>query len=101
LTIYSTFALFAGYVLKATPGFMCLSYAAINFVNYSMEMAFIITGEFDQHAGEFDIGPVEIELILTVLFGLAGTFGYQIVDKKLSLVLPESIGQYISESIKM
>jgi hypothetical protein len=44
LTIYSTFALFAGYVLKAKPGWICLSYAAINFVNYSMEMAFIITG---------------------------------------------------------
>lgn len=51
LTIYSLFALTGGYLLKASPGVMCLSYALINTTAYSMEMTFIITGKFDQHAG--------------------------------------------------
>lgn len=101
LTIYSLFALFGGYILKAKPGLMCLSFATINYTAYSMEMAFIITGSFDQHAGEFDIGPVEIELILTVLFGLAGVFGYQGVDRGVSEMLPEGVGQYVPEYVRM
>lgn len=92
LMIYSLFALYGGYLLKAKPGIMNLSCASINSTAYAMEMAFIITGEFDQHAGEFDIGPVEIELIVATLFGFAGVYGYQGVDTSMNEVVHPSIG---------
>lgn len=66
-----------------------------------MEMAFIITGSFDQHYGEFDIGPVEIELFLTILFGLAGIFGYQVVDESVNQFLPDDLLFLIPDYIKM
>ena len=76
LMIYSWFGFYVGYILKAEPGPLCSSYALINMGTFSIEMTYIITGKFDQHAGEFDLGPVEIEVIATFVFWLTGYYGY-------------------------
>lgn len=99
LMIYSFCGLFGGYILKAKPGIMCLSFFLPNFVSYLMEMAFIITGSFDQHAGEFDIGPVELELIFTVLFGFAGLNGYDGVESSINKSLPDSVASFVPDNI--
>lgn len=70
-------ALYGGYLMRAEPGLICFSYAFVNMIPYCMEMSFIVTGEFHQHAGEFDIGPVEIEIMLSTLWAYCGVYGYQ------------------------
>ena len=47
----------------------------------AMEIAYYCSGTFGHHAGlggvEFDIGPVEFELIFAVVYALFGVYGYQ------------------------
>ena len=97
--IYSFFGLFGGYVLKAKPGLMCLSFFMPNFVAYLMEMSFIITGSFDQHAGQFDIGPVELELIISSLIFYTGLKGYDGIEESLNKSLTGSVAAYVPDYI--
>ena len=48
MMIYTNSAIITGYLTKAPPGFMCLSYALVNMPTYFMEMSFIITGKLTQ-----------------------------------------------------
>ena len=44
---YTLFTLVIGYVTKVEPGWYTLGYNLINFVMYSMEVCFLLTGSLD------------------------------------------------------
>jgi len=71
-------ALIVGYILKLPPGWLTLSYGLINMPMYSMEMKYIFTGKLSITQGDF--GPVEIELLLGIIFGSAAVFGVSGMD---------------------
>lgn len=66
-----------GYVMKLQPGWLCLTMALINCPMYTMEMKYIFTGKLSITAMDDDLGPCEIEIIITSVFFLAGLFGYE------------------------
>ena len=72
---YAMVALIMGYVLRLDPGWMCISFALINLPMYGMEIKFILTGTLSITAGGDAIGPVEIELLFTIIFMISGIFG--------------------------
>ena len=72
---YAMIAMMVGYVLRLEPGWLCLSFGLINMPMYSMETKFIFTGKLSITAGGDGIGPVEIEVLFTLIFLFSGIFG--------------------------
>lgn len=70
------------------PGLFALGIAMHNIPQYSMEIRFVVVGSLKITAGgkdgDFDIGPVEIEMIFTTMFLLAAIFGTQDITKPLA-----------------
>lgn len=88
--IYSFFALIAGYVVKVPPGWLTLGYALTNIPQFAMEMSFIISGNF-KNCDEY-FGPMEVELLISLVFWSAGIFGTDGLNKPTNLsFLPDSI----------
>lgn len=75
---YTFVALITGYIVKMPPGWLTLSYGLINMPMYSMEMKHIFTGSLQITQG--DVGPVEIELLFAIIFGLSAMFGVSGMD---------------------
>lgn len=66
-----------------------------------MEMQFILTGAFDQHAGDIDLGPCEIEVIFSSMFLYAGIYGTEGIEKPVNHYLPSSLASYFSPDITL
>jgi phosphatidylglycerophosphate synthase len=79
---YTFVAFIMGYIVKIPPGWLCLSYGLVNLPMYTMEMRFILAGNLKITAGngQFDIGPVELEMIFTTIFLMAAFFGTQNIE---------------------
>ena len=84
--IYTWVAFIMGYVVKVEPGWLCLSYGLILLPAYTQEMIFVTTGKYNYISGAFDIGPVEIELIMTSIFLSAAIFGTQSMNDPINTV---------------
>ena len=63
-----------GWFIGVPPGVLCLSFGLINFPLYSMEINFIMTGKLTVTATD-DLGPVEIELLLSTINLVAAILG--------------------------
>eukprot|EP00347_Sterkiella_histriomuscorum_P006704 403351756 len=72
-----------GYMLRLeTPLWMC-AFSLINVPFYSMEIKHTVCRHFKMIIGE--IGPVELELVFTIIFGLTGSvFGIEVFDLKIN-----------------
>ena len=69
------FTLILGYTSKVGPEWLTLGYGLINLVMYSMEVTYLITGALVINMELVEIGPVELELGLTLVILGAGVFG--------------------------
>ena len=67
---YACLACFIGYMLRVEPGFWILSVGLVNVPFFAMEIRHSFCKEFVMIVGE--IGPVEVELIYSVLFFMTG-----------------------------
>ena len=69
-------AFMIGYILKNNSGWLSLVVLFANFPQYAMEIRFAIVGDLKITAGgDFDIGPIEVEMIFQSLFLCAYFFG--------------------------
>jgi hypothetical protein len=84
-----------GYVMRVEPGWLCLSFALINCPMYSMEMQFIFTGKLSITAGDDGIGPVEIEVVLTVIYLLAAIYGIEVLDSSIAASLGDWVPKFL------
>lgn len=73
---YSLMALILLYIVKMPPGWLTLGIAIINMPMFCMEMSFTLTGSLNINAND-DLGPVEVELIISLIFLVAGIFGVE------------------------
>ena len=74
---YAFVAMIMGFVLRVQPGWLCLAFALINLPMFSMEIKYILTGTLSITAGDDGVGPVEIELLFTVIFVISAIFGVE------------------------
>lgn len=74
---YTWLSVVVGHLLKLPPGLLNLSYAAVNLPAYTMEIKFIFTGKLVLNPGVDELGPVEMELLLTIIMLICGTFGVE------------------------
>jgi len=72
---YTWVSMIMGFVMRVDPGWLCLSFALINMPMYSMEIKFILTGTLSITAGGDALGPVEMELLFTLIFVICAIFG--------------------------
>lgn len=90
---YSWGWLIFGYGLRVPPGVLNYVIAMSVMPMYTIEMKFIMTGKLDLTAGADDLGPVELELIFSILFvlmGICGTSGQKKSITEHFEFLPES-----------
>jgi phosphatidylglycerophosphate synthase len=73
---YSLMALILLYIVKMPPGWLTLGIAVINIPMFCMEMSFKFTGSLSINAND-DLGPMEVELIISLIFLSAGVFGVE------------------------
>jgi len=66
------------------PGILCLGHCMVNLPQYCMEMGFKLSGNLKITAAGDDLGPVEVEVIITTIFLLAGFFGISGIDKPIN-----------------
>lgn len=69
---YACIGGFVGYLLRVEPGFWLLSIGLVNLPFYAMEIRHCYFKDFIMIVGE--LGPVEIELIYTIIFLLTGLY---------------------------
>jgi len=84
-------------VIQIAPGWLTLSYGLINMAMYSMEMQFILCGELNIITAA-DIGPVEIELFLSLILFCGGTFGTTGMTQPFVNYLPSFAANFVSET---
>lgn len=70
-----------GYMLRNTQVFYCIGFSLINVPFYTMEVKHKVCKNLHMIMGE--IGPVELELIFTIIYGMVGLVGADIFDKGL------------------
>jgi len=86
--VYTWAAHIIGYVFNLPPGLFCLAYCVINLPMYTMEIKHLITGKLSITAGSMDIGPVEIEVILTAIICVGAIYGGAGVHSPFNDILP-------------
>ena len=69
---YSTFGCFIGYLIRLEPSMWVVCIAIVNFPFYAMEIKHSFAKNFIMIMGE--IGPVETELLYTIIFFVTGAF---------------------------
>ena len=82
---YTWVAFIVGYIVQVPPGWLCLSFGLINLPQYSFEMKFVLSGDLQITSGNFDVGPIEMEMIYTIIFLLAAIFGTTGIEKSIDL----------------
>jgi phosphatidylglycerophosphate synthase len=82
---YACIGVFIGYLLRVEPGFWMLSIGLVNVPFYCMEIRHCYCKNILMTVGE--IGPVEVELIYSIIFMLTGVWwGGEVFDKTLAEV---------------
>ena len=72
-----------GYMLRLEPGIWMLGIGIVNVPFYSMEIKHCLCRNFNMIIGE--MGPVELELVVSLIFlGSGGIWGCDVFDKTLS-----------------
>lgn len=90
---YTLVSFIQAYILKIPPGWLCLVFVMPNLAQYCMEVRYVTTGSLiisstSAQDGDFDIGPVEVELIFAIVFILAGIFGTAGITKPVAEAMP-------------
>ena len=92
---YALIAAVMGYVMRVEPGWLCLSFALINMPMYSMEMNFIFTGSLSITAGDDGLGPVEMEVVMTIVYLLAAIFGIEGLNSTIAATLGDWVPKFL------
>lgn len=71
-----------GYMLRLDSPIWYLSFTLVNVPFYSMEIRHTIMRNFNMIIGE--IGPIELELIYTIIFLLSAIYGVDVYDRTLA-----------------
>ena len=80
LVQYTWYSMIMGFVLKVKPGWSAICLIITNFPAFTMEMKFIMTNQLKNCATD-DLGPVEVELIVALIFLAAAAFGIENMDQ--------------------
>ncbi|CDW75744.1 choline ethanolaminephosphotransferase 1 [Stylonychia lemnae] len=75
---YACAGLAIGYMLRNDQVFYCISFSLINLPFYTMELKHKVCSNLHMIMGE--IGPVELELVFTILFAFVGFQGSEIFE---------------------
>ena len=94
--VYTWAAHILGYVINLPPGLFCLGYCALNMPMYTMEIKHLITGKLSITAGSMDIGPCEIEVILSMIIISGAVYGSPMVYSPFNDVLPGFASGFLS-----
>jgi len=94
--VYTWAAHILGYVINLPPGLFCLGYCALNMPMYTMEIKHLITGKLSITAGSMDIGPCEIEVILSMIIISGAVYGSSMVYSPFNDVLPGFASGFLS-----
>lgn len=86
---YTLVSVIMGYVTKMPPGWLAMAWALINVPSFCMEMSFKLCGTLKITASD-DLGPIEVEIIMALIFIIAGVLGVSGVDSNVPF-LPEGI----------
>jgi hypothetical protein len=93
---YACIGCFVGYLLKVEPGLMLLSIGLVNLPFYCMEIRHCFCKDFLMIVGE--VGPVEVELIYSLIFLGTGTlFGGACFDRTLSDLTGLNLPSYLAD----
>lgn len=96
--VYACLGAFIGYMLRVEPGLWIFSIGLVNLPFYAMEIRHYYCKDFIMIVG--DIGPVEVELIYTIILALSGAyFGADAYEKTLAQVT--GLNYFWCEGLKM
>ena len=96
--VYACLGAFIGYMLRIEPGLWIFSIGLVNLPFYAMEIRHYYCKDFVMIVG--DIGPVEVELIYTIILVVSGGyFGGDAFEKTLAQVTGLNYG--LLEGLKM
>ena len=87
--IYAIWMTILGYIGKLPPGWVCLGIFIINFPMWYSEVAHTMTGKLEITYGDNLLGPIEVEFIATLIFGLCGIFGVSLMETPLGFPIYE------------
>ena len=96
--VYACLGAFIGYMLRVEPGLWIFSIGLVNLPFYAMEIRHYYCKDFIMIVG--DIGPVEVELIYSIILALSGGyFGADAYEKTLAQVT--GLNYFWCEGLKM